>query len=166
VRLIRTVSTVCGVLAAFMILASVLITCQMIFVRVVLGRSTIWQTEAVIYLVIGATTLGLAYVQRLRGHVGVDLLPSLLPAAARRLLAVVVMAATLAMVAAMVWYGWEMFHLAWVRDWKSESVWGFPLWITYLSMPLGFLLLLLQLLADLWVAAFGPPLPAPVRAEA
>jgi TRAP-type C4-dicarboxylate transport system permease small subunit len=164
---LAAVSTAFGVLAAFMILASVFITCHMIFVRGVLGRSTVWQTEAVIYLMIGATLLGLPYVQRLRGHVGVDLLPSLLPPGARRALAILVMLATVAMAAAMLWYGWEMFHQAWRRNWKSESVWAFPLWITYLSVPLGFGLYLLQLLGDLWLAAFGPtrilPQPHPER---
>jgi TRAP-type C4-dicarboxylate transport system permease small subunit len=164
-RLIGTISTGFGIIAAVMILASVLITCQMIFVRGVLGKSTVWQTEAVIYLMIASTLLGLPYVQRLRGHVGVDLLPSLLPPGPRRVLVIFVMGLTVAMAAAMLWYGWEMFHLAWARGWKSESVWAFPLWITYLSVPLGFGLFLLQLLADLWLAAFGPvetlPEPAP-----
>jgi hypothetical protein len=35
--------------SAAMIVISVLITCQMIFVRFVLNQSTIWQTEAVVY---------------------------------------------------------------------------------------------------------------------
>ncbi|MFC4667231.1 TRAP transporter small permease [Seohaeicola nanhaiensis] len=163
VRLIGAISTAFGICAAFMILAAVLVTCHMIFVRAVLGQSTIWQTEAVIYLMIGATMLGLPFVQRLRGHVGVDLLPSLLPPLARRVLASVVMLATIAMTGAMLWYGWEMFHMSWARGWKSESVWAFPLWITYLSVPLGFGLYLLQLLGDLWLAAFGAPeaLPEP-----
>lgn len=156
IRAIGMVSTLFGIAAALMIFASVLITCHMIFVRGVLGQSTIWQTEAVIYLMIGATLLGLAYVQRLRGHVGVDLLPRLVPPMARRVLAVLVTVSTIAMIAAMVWYGWEMFHMAWKRGWKSESVWAFPLWITYLCVPLGFALYLLQLLADLWLASFGP----------
>ncbi|MGP3698457.1 TRAP transporter small permease [Rhodobacter sp. NSM] len=158
-RLIGALSDAFGVLAAFMVLAAVLITCQMIFVRAVLGRSTVWQTEAVIYLVIGSTMLGLAYVQRLRGHVGVDLVPLLLPVSARRILMVIVMLATVAMIGAMSWYGWEMFHTAWRRNWKSETVWAFPLWITYLCVPLGFGLFLLQLLADMWIAAFGKPVP-------
>ena len=155
IRAIQALSTLCGVIAAFMIFASVLITCQMIFVRGVLGRSTVWQTEAVIYLVIGATLLGLPYVQRLRGHVGVDLIPSLLGERARRALALFVLIATIAMAAAMVFYGWEMWHLAWARNWKSESVWAFPLWIPYAAVPLGFLLFLLQLAADLWLVVTG-----------
>ena len=83
-RLIKGLSTLCGWIAAVMILASVLITCQMIFVRFVMGESTIWQTEAVIYLMIAATLLGLPYVQSLRGHVNVDLMPILLKGAARK----------------------------------------------------------------------------------
>ncbi|WP_295537593.1 TRAP transporter small permease subunit [uncultured Thioclava sp.] len=166
-RVLGLVSTLSGIAASGMILASVLITCQMIFVRAVLGRSTIWQTEAVIYLMIAATLLGLPYVQKLRGHVGVDLVPHLLPVPARRVLAVVVTLATITMIATMLWYSWEFFYTAWHRNWKSESVWAFPLWITYLSMPLGFGLYLLQLIGDLWMAIFAPtevmPEPHPER---
>lgn len=165
VRAIEALSTICGALAASMIVASVLITCQMIWVRFVLGRSTIWQTEAVIYLMIGATLIGLPFVQKLRGHVAVDLLPTLLPPALRRGLAVATLAATAAIVAAMTWYGWEMFHLAWARGWRSETVWAVPLWITYISMPLGFGLFLLQLGCDLWRAAAGEGTPAAAPTE-
>ncbi len=154
-RAVQRLSDLCGVIAALMIFASVLITCQMIFVRAVLRQSTIWQTEAVIYLVIAATLLGLPYVQRMRGHVGVDLVPSMLPVGARRVLALVVLLATLIMAAVMTWYGWEMFHIAWSRGWRSETVWGFPLWIPYLAMPLGFVLFLVQLIADLWLVVSG-----------
>lgn len=157
VRAIGHISTLCGVIASFMILASVLITCQMIFVRFVLERSTVWQTEAVIYLMIGATLIGLPYVQKLRGHVGVDLIPLMLSPQLRRILAIVTLFATLLMMAIMLFYGWEMFHLAWSRNWKSETVWAIPLWIPYILVPLGFGLFLLQLLADLWQTAFGAP---------
>ena len=44
-----------------MIVLAVLITCQMIFVRSILNESTIWQIEAVVYLMVGATLLGLPY---------------------------------------------------------------------------------------------------------
>lgn len=150
---IRALSNVCGVVAAMLILVSVFVTCQMIFVRGVLGQSTIWQTEAVIYMMIGATLIGLPWVQNKRGHVGVDLLPGLLRPGARKVLAMITLAATLLMVALMTYYGWEMFHLAWERNWKSESVWAFPLWIPYLTVPFGFGVFTLQVLTDLWLVA-------------
>ena len=155
VRLIGHVSTIGGVLAAFMILASVLITCQMIFIRAVLGRSTIWQTEAVIYLMIAATLIGLAYVQKLKGHVGVDLVPLMLGPGARRVLAFCTLLVTAGMIGVMLYYAYDMWHFAWARGWKSETVWAVPLWIPYLSVPLGFGLFLLQLVADLWMVLRG-----------
>lgn len=148
-RAIGFVSTVCGVLASFMILASVLITCQMIWVRFVLGQSTVWQTEAVVYLMIAATLIGLPYVQKLRGHVSVDLLENIMPPRMRRGLAIFTLIVTALMMAVMLYYGWEMFHFAWSRGWRSETVWAVPLWIPYLSVPLGLFLFLLQLFADI-----------------
>jgi TRAP-type mannitol/chloroaromatic compound transport system permease small subunit len=60
--------------------AVVAINCPMIFIRIVLNGSTGWQTEAVIYLAIRTPLIGLPYVQRLRGHVNVDLIPLFLGA--------------------------------------------------------------------------------------
>jgi TRAP-type C4-dicarboxylate transport system permease small subunit len=158
VRIINFVSTVCGVIASLMIFASVLITCHMIFVRSVLNQSTVWQTEVVIYLMIAATLIGLPYVQRLRGHVGVDLLPTLLPVRLRRGLAAATLLLTAGMIAVMLWHGFDMWHLAWARNWKSETVMSFPLWVPYLAIPVGFGLFLLQLIGDLWMTVTGAAL--------
>ena len=152
-RAIAGLSTLCGWISATMILASVLITCQMIFIRYVLGQSTVWQTEAVIYLVVAATLLGLPYVQMMRGHVNVDLLPIWFRGRARRALAFLVLGATIAVIGVMAFYAYEMWHFAWKRGWKSETVWAVPLWIPYLALPVGFGLYLVQLAADLFAVA-------------
>ena len=78
-KAVAAISTLAGWVSAAMIVIAVCIVCQMIFVRFVLNGSTVWQTEAVIYLMIAATLIGLPYVQRLRGHVNVDLVPLALP---------------------------------------------------------------------------------------
>lgn len=158
-RLIAGLSTLCGWTAAGMILASVFITCHMIFVRFALGQSTIWQTEAVIYLVIAATLLGLPYVQLMRGHVNVDLLPMWTKGRLRMALALLVLGASIAVIGVMAFHAFEMWHFAWKRGWKSETVWAVPLWIPYLALPLGFGLYLLQLSADLLALAFGAEKP-------
>jgi TRAP-type C4-dicarboxylate transport system permease small subunit len=150
IRAIRGLSQLCGVAAALMIVAAVCITCQMIFVRYVMNESTIWQTELVVYLVIGATLLGLPYVQKLRGHVNVDLLPLMLPPPLRVALAAVVFVASIVVIGVMFWYGFELWHMAWSRGWRSDTVWGAQLWAPYLAMPVGFGALILQLGADLW----------------
>ena len=165
VRAIGHLSTASGVVAALMILAAVLITCQMIFIRAVLGQSTVWQTEAVIYLMIAATLIGLPYVQKLKGHVGVDLVPSMLGEKGRRVLAFFTLVVTAGMILLMLYYAYDMWHFAWKRGWKSETVWAVPLWIPYLSVPVGFGLFLLQLVADLWMVVTGKTTAAPVAAE-
>jgi TRAP-type C4-dicarboxylate transport system permease small subunit len=148
-RVVSALSTVAGWCSAAMIVAAVAITCQMIFVRFVLNGSTVWQTEMVIYLVIAATLIGLPYVQRLRGHVNVDLVPLSLPKKARFGMAIVTLTLSLVIVAVMLWYGYDYWHQAWSRGWRSDTVWGVRLWIPYLSLPVGFALFFLQLLADL-----------------
>lgn len=158
-RLVAAISTLAGWTSAAMIVTAVGITCQMIFIRFVMNGSTVWQTEAVIYLVVAATLIGLPYVQRLRGHVNVDLIPLALPPRARMALAIVTLSISILIVAVMVYYGYEYWHFAWDRGWRSDTVWGVRLWIPYLSIPIGFGLLLLQLIADLVALVTGVDKP-------
>ena len=158
-RTVGRISTLAGWTAAAMIVAAVAITCQMIFVRFVLNGSTVWQTEAVIYLMIGATLIGLPYVQRLRGHVNVDLIPLALKGRARRAMFFVTMGLSIGIVAVMLFYAWEFWHLAYSRGWKSDTVWGVTLWKPYLALLIGLGLLLLQLIADLVAVVIGVDTP-------
>ena len=154
-RAVAAISTVAGWCSAAMIVAAVVITCQMIFIRFVLNGSTVWQTEAVIYLVIAATLVGLPYVQRLRGHVNVDLIPLSLPPRARYAMCLITLSLSIFIVSIMLFYGYEYWHFAWDRGWRSDTVWGVRLWIPYLALPIGFGLLLLQLVADLYAVVIG-----------
>ena len=147
-RIIATISTFSGWVAAGMIVLAVIVTCEMIFVRFVLNHSTIWQTEAVVYLMVGATLIGLPFVQRMRGHVNVDLLPLMLPPWGRISLAIFTQLVTIVIVTLMLIYGYEYWHEAWSRNWKSDTVWGVRLWIPYAALPIGFGLFLLQMIGD------------------
>jgi len=158
-RGVAAISTLAGWISAAMIVAAVGITCQMIYVRFVLNGSTVWQTEAVVYLVIAATLLGLPYVQRLRGHVNVDLVPIWLSPAMRHRLYMVTLSLSILTVGVMLFYGFEFWHLAWDRGWRSDTVWGVRLWIPYLALPVGFALLMLQLIADLVAVLLGVDRP-------
>ena len=158
-RTVAVISTLAGWCSAAMIVIAVFITCQMIFIRFVLNGSTVWQTEMVIYLVVAATLIGLPYVQRLRGHVNVDLIPLALPMGARKILCYITLSVSILIVGVMLFYGYEYWHFAWERNWKSDTVWGVRLWIPYLSIPVGFGLLMLQLVADLVAVILGVDKP-------
>jgi len=154
-RAIGKLSDLCGVVASTMMLLAVIITCQMVWVRYVNNESTAWQTEAVVYLMIGATLIGLPYVQRVRGHVNVDLLPRLLPPTLAMALAVFTLASAMTVIGIMLFYGAELWWVALQRGWRSDTVWGVPLWIPYLSMPIGFGIFVLQLAADFIAILLG-----------
>ena len=158
-KIVAALSNFAGWTAAAMIVAAVGITCQMIVIRFVLNGSTVWQTEAVIYLVIGATLIGLPYVQRLRGHVNVDLIPLALPPRLRFLLAILTSCLSIIIIGIMFFYGFDYWHFAWERGWRSDTVWGVRLWIPYLALPTGFGLLLLQLIADFVAVLTGVDKP-------
>ena len=149
ISLVNRLSQFIGVLAAIMVVIAVLITCQMIFIRYFLNGSTYWHTEAVVYLILAATLLGLPYVQTLKGHVNVDLVPLLLPPAGRKILMIISFLSAIAVLVVMTYFSAELVYLSFSKGWTSDTVWGPPLWIPYMTMPLGFGLFALQLLADL-----------------
>ena len=149
IRTVNSVNRVVGVCSALMVMVAVGITCQMIFIRYVLNGSTAWQTETVVYMILGATMLGMGYVQQLKGHVNVDLVAVMLPPQARKILLVIAAIASIVVVAIMAFYGWEMAYMAWARGWTSDTVNAVPLYLPYAVMPVGFGLFCLQLIADL-----------------
>src|SRR5712691_10835740 len=75
VRAVRLISRLCGYFAAALIAVSVVIVCEMVFVRFVLNENTIWQTDFVTYSLVAATFIGSPFVLMTRGHVNVDVLP-------------------------------------------------------------------------------------------
>ncbi len=149
IRVAEGLSTLAGIAASLMIMVAIALTCQMIFIRFILNGSTVWQTEVIVYLVIAATLIGLSFVQKERGHVNVDLVPLILKKRSRYMLAIFTLLISITIVGIMLWYGFEYWHFAWSRGWTSDTVTAVPLWIPYAALPIGFLLLTFQLLADL-----------------
>ncbi|WP_210542291.1 TRAP transporter small permease subunit [Rhodoferax sp. PAMC 29310] len=147
---VQAVSRAFGVGSALMILVSIGVVCQMVFVRAVLGQSSIWQTEFVMYSLVAATFLGAPYILLTRGHVAVDVLPLMVRPPARRALHLVgsLIALTfcgLFFYASVPWW-WDAFQ----SNHTTSSIWRARLWIPYLSVPVGLGLLCLQYLAEIW----------------
>ena len=61
------------------LLASALILSSSVVTRYFLHASTDWQDEAAVFCLVGATFLCSAFVQAIRGHVGIEAVSSLLP---------------------------------------------------------------------------------------
>jgi TRAP-type C4-dicarboxylate transport system permease small subunit len=105
-----------------------------------------WQDEMSIFLLVGATFLSAGWIQARRGHVGIDALQHILPAAAnqvRRFLADLV---SLAFCGFFCWRCWALLSEAWEEGQTSGSAWGPPLWIPYGLMAAGMTILVAQVL--------------------
>jgi TRAP-type C4-dicarboxylate transport system permease small subunit len=69
------------------------------------------------------------------------------------------MGLSILVVAVMLFYAYELWHMAFSRGWRSDTVWGVRLWIPYLSLVVGLALLMLQLAADLLAVILGVDAP-------
>ena len=154
---VSTVSRVLGFLAGLLLASAVLSICEMVFVRYVLGQSTVWQTEYTTYAIVAATFLGAPWVLLVRGHVNVDLLQLAAGPGLRLALEAASGLASLLFVGLIAYAGWFHFHEALVNGWTSESVWAVPLWIPLLPMPVGLGMLALQYVAELMRLAVDRP---------
>src|SRR5258707_14418195 len=144
VRGITLLSQICGVFAAALIAASVVIVCEMVFVRYVLNHTTIWQTDFVTFSIVAATFIGSPYLLLNRGHVNVDVLPLYLGQKGRYRLALASMLMSFAFCAVMTVLTFQFWQEAWDNNWRSESMWRARMWIPYAAMPIG-------------LAVFSPP---------
>ena len=149
IRAVTLVSRLCGIIAAALIGAGVLVVCQMVFLRYILNQNTIWQTDFVTYSLVAATFIGSPYVLLTRGHVNVDFLPLYLSPRPRYWLALTSVVVSLAFCIIMTVLTFMFWHEAWTNRWVSDTMWRARLWIPYSSMPIGLGILSLQFVADL-----------------
>ena len=149
IRAVRLTSQACGIFAAALTAASVVVVCEMVFIRYVLNENTIWQTDFVTYSLVAATFIGGPYVLMTKGHVNVDVVPIYVGQRARWWLALFAITISLAFVLVMFVLTLQFWHEAWENNWRSDSMWRARLWIPYGAMPLGFGVLTLQYIVDL-----------------
>jgi len=128
-----------ALLAASLVLTSSVVT------RYLFKASTDWQDETAVFLLVGATFLCGAFVQSIRGHVGIEAVATLLSKRADAIRRIGVDLLCLAFCAMFAWKSWTLLHEAWVDKQTTSSSWAPPLWIPYLLMSLGMTLLALQL---------------------
>ena len=165
VRGVRLLSRLCGYVAAGLIAASVVVVCEMVFVRYAFNENTIWQTDFVTYSLVAATFIGSPYVLMTRGHVNVDVLPHYLSPRNRRRLALFASGLTFAFcltIAVLTFLFWKE---AWDHKWVSDTMWRARLWIPYASMPIGLGLLTLQCLVDIIGLVSGRERPFGIGGE-
>jgi TRAP-type C4-dicarboxylate transport system permease small subunit len=131
------------------LLAASLVLTSSVVSRYVMKASTDWQDEAAVFCLVGTTFLCSAFVQGMRGHVGIEALAGLLPLRINRVRWVLVDLTSMAFCGFFAWKSWTLFHEAWAEHQTTSSSWAPPLAIPYGLMAFGTTLLCLQLLVQL-----------------
>ncbi len=167
-RILNRISEISGIVCALSILLSALVLTYEVCMRYVFKTPTIWEIEFSVYLLIMATFVGAAYGLKNGAHINIDLITQLLPSQARIRLSFVTSILSLVFCICLAWMGWQMWGEAAFNGWRSDSLWGPPLWISYLFLPLGVTLLVLQYvvhLSKLWSQMKTKAAPEPRRTK-
>ena len=144
VRVADGLTYITGWIAALCLVAAAFIVTEAVIVRKLLGISTIWQIEASVFLLIFTVFAGAPFVQRNEHHLNVDLVIIHLSPRTREITLITVSIISCLLTALLAWYAWPMWWETVVHNEHSESLWGPPLWIPYLFLPLGMTILFLQ----------------------
>jgi len=146
---VETLSRLCGVIAALLLIVAMTIMCQMIFMRYLFRSPTSWQTEVVVFSATAAIFIGAPYVLMKKGHVGVDVVELLLSSGKRRWLRLVSSLLGLLFCVLMAIASAIYVFEAWEGGWTTPTIAAIPLWIPATPMFVGFGLLCLQYVAEI-----------------
>ena len=150
-RLMSGINKLMVFLGSLALVAASVILSYIVASRAFFGATTDWQDEAAVFCLVGATFLCGAYVQQIRGHVGISAISSMLPKAVNQARILLIDLASCTFCTFFAWKSWTLFHEAWVDGQVTSSSWAPPLWIPYIMMSIGMSLLAFQILLQ----AFG-----------
>jgi TRAP-type C4-dicarboxylate transport system permease small subunit len=148
-RLLSLVNRAMVGLGMLALLAASCVLTYSVISRYIMKASTDWQDETAVFCLVGATFMSGAFVQSLRGHVGIEAVSTLLPAAVNRLRQVGVDLMCALFCGFFAWKSWTLWHEAWAEGQTTSSSWAPPLWIPYGLMAAGMTLLTLQIAVQL-----------------
>ena len=148
-KIINYITELGGYLGAFAILiASIIITYEVIF-RYLVNRPTVWEIEAAVFLLLFASFICGAYGLKKNAHIKVEIITNILGPKKRALLEIFTDILSLFFCLCLAYTGWPMWWISFKLKWISESLWGPPLWIPYLFLPIGITIFCLQYLVKI-----------------
>lgn len=160
--LVNQINALLAYLAALLIVFSTTAISFEVVARYAFRHPHDWNLELNIFLLVGSTFFAAAGTQLRRGHVGIEVLDGVLPAAWNRWRLLFSDLLSLLFCVTITYYIWKYFYQAWEGDWVTDSTWGPKEWIPYALMGVGITALDFQFLVQLGDHWFGTKhAPAP-----
>lgn len=149
VRAIERLSEYVGIAGACLIVPLVLVTCYEVFARYLFSAPTIWAYE-IGYTITGSHfLLGMAFTLMAGEHIRIDIFSGHFSVRTRAIIDLVGYAVLLPLTVWLAIYLYGYFHTGWVANEKSgQSALNMPVWPFRLVFFAAFLLLALQILAE------------------
>lgn len=145
-----------GLASILFVLAGAMLTFEVV-ARYFFIKPTIWAAELSQMCLIWGSLLAMAWLLAKRQHIQVDAVVKLLPQSVGRWLEVLVMLVIAVFAATVMWYGFEIFLDSFVRGRTTGSLLNIPIWIVELAVPVGFALLLVQSIIEIYELASKSP---------
>ena len=118
--------------------------------RYFFNSPTLWSTELNIYLLCVYVLLCGGAVMQESGHVRVDIFWASLSKKGQAVADIFTSILVLAFCIALIWKGWELAFRSLVGNTTSAEAMAWPLFPSQLAIPVGGLLLVMQVMAKLW----------------
>ena len=138
-NVITRLSTLLGVIGAGLLAITGVFLTYEVIARYFFIKPTIW-----------GCLLAMAWVLILRQHITVNALTSLMPRPIQHACVVIALTVIVAFSSVIVVWGWDIFYESWERGRTTGSLLDLPSWVAELPVPLGFLLLGLQAVCELF----------------
>lgn len=149
-NVITRLSTLLGVIGAGLLAITGVFLTYEVIARYFFIKPTIWAAEISQLCLIWGCLLAMAWVLILRQHITVNALTSLMPRPIQHACVVIALTVIVAFSSVIVVWGWDIFYESWERGRTTGSLLDLPSWVAELPVPLGFLLLGLQAVCELF----------------
>ena len=146
---IDRLSILAGLAGALALLLIVSFVCFEVVSRTVFNEPTVWVNEYSTYLLIGITFAGLAYAQKEKAHIQVELILGYLPENARKTLDIVGHWIGLLFVCFTAWQMISFNYQEYINDTRNWGLLATPQWVPELFVSFGLVLFAFAMLADL-----------------
>ena len=137
-------------------LASLALFCAFyqVFMRYLFNRAPEWAEESVLYLIIWSVFIISSKLVRDDEHIGADFIFKRLPSKVQRVISICIALLALGFCVLVSIYGMQIVQLMYELDERSTTRLRFPMWIAYLSVPIGCGLVGLSYLRRLYLLFF------------